>query len=58
MGGFFAKLVPDCLNWQNGYVIPPTGPGLGIHVNEDEVRRNSVDRFTETDPLMQNATTR
>jgi 2-dehydro-3-deoxyphosphogalactonate aldolase len=58
MGGFFAKLVPDCLNWQNGYVIPPCGPGLGIHVNEDEVRRNSVDRFTETDPLMQNAATR
>ncbi|MBM4091714.1 MAG: mandelate racemase/muconate lactonizing enzyme family protein, partial [Planctomycetes bacterium] len=54
MEGFYRTLVPDCADWQDGYVIPPRRPGLGVDVNEDEVRRHSVERFTETDPLMQN----
>lgn len=58
MEGFYRTLVPDCVNWQNGYVIPPAGPGLGITVNEDEVRRHSVQHLTEADPLMQNAADR
>ncbi len=22
------------MQWQDGYVIPPTGPGLGVELNE------------------------
>jgi galactonate dehydratase len=34
-GGFYAKLLKKPLRWEQGYVIPPTEPGLGIELNEE-----------------------
>jgi len=33
-GGFHAKLLKTPIRWQDGYVIPPTEPGLGIELDE------------------------
>ncbi len=33
-GGFHAEVVSPPIRWENGYVIPPTGPGLGVELNE------------------------
>ena len=33
-GGFYAELLNVPIRWENGFVIPPTEPGLGIELNE------------------------
>jgi 2-dehydro-3-deoxyphosphogalactonate aldolase len=32
--GFHARILKKPVRWEDGYVIPPTGPGLGIELNE------------------------
>lgn len=32
--GFHADLLKNPIQWQDGYVIPPTAPGLGVELNE------------------------
>ncbi len=32
--GFFAALLHTPIRWEDGYVIPPTAPGLGVELNE------------------------
>ena len=34
-GGFYAKLLKKPIRWEQGYVIPPAEPGLGIELNEE-----------------------
>ena len=34
-GGFYAELVKEPIRWQDGYIIPPDKPGLGIELNEE-----------------------
>jgi len=34
-GGFHAELLKTPIRWEEGYVIPPTEPGLGIELDED-----------------------
>jgi len=34
-GGFHGELLKKPLQWQDGYIIPPTEPGLGIELNEE-----------------------
>jgi 2-dehydro-3-deoxyphosphogalactonate aldolase len=34
-GGFHATVLKEPLQWQEGYIIPPTKPGLGVELNED-----------------------
>lgn len=34
-GGFHAKLLKKPIRWEQGYVIPPTEPGLGVELNEE-----------------------
>jgi 2-dehydro-3-deoxyphosphogalactonate aldolase len=36
--GFQASLLKAPFVWQDGYVIPPTSPGLGVELNEDIAR--------------------
>lgn len=38
--GFHAELLVNPLQWENGRLIPPTAPGLGVEVNEDVARAN------------------
>lgn len=32
--GFFADLLTTPIEWRDGYVVPPTAPGLGVELNE------------------------
>lgn len=34
-GGFHAEILKKPIVWQDGYVIPPTEPGLGVELNEE-----------------------
>ena len=34
-GGFHANLVKTSIRFENGFIIPPTEPGLGVELNED-----------------------
>ena len=33
-GGFHTEIVKEPIQWEDGYIIPPTKPGLGIELNE------------------------
>jgi galactonate dehydratase len=37
-GGIHAKLLKKPIQWEQGYVIPPTEPGLGVELNEELAR--------------------
>ena len=34
-GDFYSEILNDPIEWENGYVIPPTKPGLGVELNEN-----------------------
>ncbi|MEY3534190.1 MAG: hypothetical protein RI979_2214, partial [Pseudomonadota bacterium] len=34
-GEFHLKLIKNSIKWEDGYIIPPEGPGLGIEFDED-----------------------
>jgi 2-dehydro-3-deoxyphosphogalactonate aldolase len=34
-GGFHAEILKKPIQWQDGYVIPPTSPGLGVELDEE-----------------------
>lgn len=34
-GGFHAAILKKPIRWEEGYVIPPTEPGLGVELNEE-----------------------
>ncbi|GIK38490.1 MAG: isomerase [Chloroflexota bacterium] len=34
-GGFHAEILKEPIQWQDGYIIPPSKPGLGVELNED-----------------------
>jgi galactonate dehydratase len=36
--GFHAQILRKPIRWEDGYVIPPTDPGLGIELNEDFIK--------------------
>lgn len=33
-GGFHAEILTEPIRWEEGYIIPPTKPGLGVELNE------------------------
>jgi galactonate dehydratase len=33
--GFHAEILKKPIQWQDGYIIPPTEPGLGVELNEE-----------------------
>ena len=37
MDGFHAELLKTPLRWEDGYILPPTAPGLGVELNDDVV---------------------
>jgi len=41
-GGFHAKILKEPIQWQKGYIIPPTKPGLGIELNEEAIAEQSA----------------
>jgi 2-dehydro-3-deoxyphosphogalactonate aldolase len=34
-GGFHAEILKKPIRWEEGYIIPPTEPGLGVELNEE-----------------------
>lgn len=43
--GFHADLLTPPMQWEAGYVVPPTDPGLGVALNEDVARAHP---YTDT----------
>jgi L-alanine-DL-glutamate epimerase-like enolase superfamily enzyme len=41
--GFHARILKKPIRWENGYVIPPTGPGLGVELDEAVARAHPFD---------------
>lgn len=39
-GGIHADLLTTPMQWEDGYVVPPTAPGLGVELDEDFARAN------------------
>jgi len=39
-GGFHAEILKKPIQWQDGHVIPPTAPGLGVELNEEVAAAN------------------
>jgi L-alanine-DL-glutamate epimerase-like enolase superfamily enzyme len=37
-GGFHAEILQTPIAWQDGFVIPPEAPGLGVELNEAVAR--------------------
>ena len=38
--GFHADLLMKPIQWQDGYLLPPTEPGLGVELNEEVIRQH------------------
>jgi 2-dehydro-3-deoxyphosphogalactonate aldolase len=39
-GGFHAEILKTSIQWEAGYIIPPTAPGLGVELNEEVAETN------------------
>jgi L-alanine-DL-glutamate epimerase-like enolase superfamily enzyme len=39
-GGFHAQILKKGIEWEDGYIIPPTAPGLGIELDEEVARQH------------------
>ena len=39
-GGIHAEILKEPIRWERGYVIPPSGPGLGVELDEDAVAKH------------------
>ena len=37
-GAFHQRLIKNTIRWEDGYILPPEGPGLGINFDEDLAR--------------------
>jgi len=42
-GGFHADILRSPIVWEDGYVLPPTGAGLGVELNEDVAAAHPYD---------------
>ncbi len=40
LGGFYAEILKKPFRWEEGYVIPPDEPGLGIELNEEVMAKH------------------
>jgi galactonate dehydratase len=41
-GGFYNEILDVPFKWEDGYIIPPTKPGLGIELNEEVMKKYPV----------------
>ena len=39
-GGFHAEILKTPIQWEDGYVIPPTAPGIGVELDEEVAARH------------------
>ncbi len=38
--GFHAEILKTPITWEDGYVLPPDGPGLGVELDEEVAARH------------------
>lgn len=38
--GFSAEILKEPIQWEEGYIIPPTKPGLGVELDEEVAARH------------------
>lgn len=41
-GGFHAEILKEPIKWENGYIIPPSKPGLGVELNEEVLSKYAI----------------
>ncbi len=46
-GGFHAEILKEPIQWEDGYIIPPTKPGLGVELNEEVATKHP---YNEIEP--------
>ena len=51
-GGFYTELVREPIQWEDGYIIPPTKPGLGIELNEEVAAAHPYVEETTFPPMV------
>ena len=39
--GFHAQILKKPIQWEDGFIVPPTEPGLGVELNMDVVKAHS-----------------
>ena len=39
-GGFYAEILKEPIQWEDGYIIPPSKPGLGVELDEAVVAKS------------------
>jgi 2-dehydro-3-deoxyphosphogalactonate aldolase len=39
-GGFHAEILKTPIRWEDGYIIPPAAPGLGVELDEEVAARH------------------
>ena len=39
-GGFHALILKEPIRWEDGYVVVPSAPGLGVELNEEVAARH------------------
>ncbi len=42
-GGFHAEILKTPIRWEQGYIIPPSAPGLGAELDEEVAARHPYD---------------
>jgi 2-dehydro-3-deoxyphosphogalactonate aldolase len=42
LDGFHADILKKPIRWENGFIIPPEEPGLGVEPNEEVVRKHTL----------------
>jgi len=42
-GGFYAELLKEPIKWEDGYILPPDKPGLGVELNEEVAAKHPYD---------------
>ncbi len=40
-GGFYSEILQEPIQWEDGYIIPSTKPGLGVELNMEVVKKHS-----------------
>jgi 2-dehydro-3-deoxyphosphogalactonate aldolase len=40
--GWHADILEEPIRWENGYIIPPDGPGLGVELDQDFLEKHAV----------------
>jgi 2-dehydro-3-deoxyphosphogalactonate aldolase len=46
-GGFHTEILKEPIQWEDGYIIPPTKPGLGVELNEEVATKHP---YNEIEP--------